>query len=178
MMAKKKKKKPRKLTTKLKLFCDYYMTNGWNGSKAAKQAKYNAKTDRAFRAIASENLTRLNVQEYISDKMSEAGMAADEVIARIASMARGFDIADYITLVATYGFDKAGKAFITGHDIVIDFIKLQDDGFSHLRLKAIALFFEHFQNGSLRLFHLDWHVDRLVIEKRSENPLVRRFRLR
>lgn len=130
MMA--KKKKLRKLTTKLRLWGDYYMANGWNGTLAAKQAGYNAKSETAFRVIGSENLARLNVQAYISERMSEAGMKADEVIARIAAMARGFDVADYFEQVPVYGLDADKKQYLKGHDLVFDFDKLQKDGYSHL----------------------------------------------
>lgn len=127
-----KKKKLRKLTTKLRLWADYYMANGWNGTLAAKQAGYNAKSDKAFSVIGSENLARLNVQAYISKRTADIAMEADEVLARLSGMAKGFDIIDYVEQVETYGVDSEGDKYFKGYELKIDREKLQEDGHSWL----------------------------------------------
>ena len=124
-MAKKKTKKKR-LSTKQKMWVEFYLSNGFNGSLAARQAGYKKITS------GYENLQKPYIEEYIQERLTEAAMSADEVLARITAMAKSFDIADYITLVPIYAFDKEGDSFLAGHEIVVDFIKLQEDGYSHL----------------------------------------------
>lgn len=52
------------LTEKQKRFCEYYVANGHNATKAATDAGYSEKT--AY-AIGSENLNKIEIQEYIKE---------------------------------------------------------------------------------------------------------------
>ncbi len=57
-----------KLTAKQKKFCDEYLID-LNATQAAIRAGYSEST---AKVIASQNLTKLNVQEYIAAKQSDA----------------------------------------------------------------------------------------------------------
>ena len=50
------------LNDRQKRFCEFYVANGHNATKAALDAGYSEKT---ARAIGSENLTKPDIQEYI-----------------------------------------------------------------------------------------------------------------
>ncbi len=128
-MAEKKLKKPK---GKQKLWADYYLSNGFNKSLAAKQAEYKCKSDAGFRKIGWENGTKPHIQAYIEKRLESVAMGANEVLARISAMGEGFDVADYIEQVAVYGLDSEGDQYLKGHDLVFDFEKLQRNGFSHL----------------------------------------------
>lgn len=60
----------KKLTFKQKKFADKYLETG-NGGKSAKEV-YDVKTDSVARSIASENLTKPNVREYLESKAEVA----------------------------------------------------------------------------------------------------------
>ena len=127
-----KKKKLKKLNTKQKMWVENYLSNGFNATLAAKEAGYKAKNDGVFRNIGYENVTKPHIQAVIQERLSEAAMGANEVLARITTMAKGFDIADYIKQIPTYNVDKNGKEWFTGHALKLDLGKLQVDGYSHL----------------------------------------------
>ncbi len=55
------------LTPRQKLFCDWYLKLG-NGTEAAVKAGYSEKTSRF---IASENLTKPNIQTYLAHRRTE-----------------------------------------------------------------------------------------------------------
>ena len=52
------------LTPKQKAFCEYYAANGGNGTQAAIDAGYSEET---ATQIASQNLTKVDIQEYIAE---------------------------------------------------------------------------------------------------------------
>lgn len=131
-MAKKKKKKAAKSPRKMDLFVEYYLSNGYNASRAAKQAGYQAKKDVTFRNIGCENLTKPYIIKKISERTAGIAMKADEVLSRLSGMAKGVDILDYITQVPIYGLDSEGDQYFKGYDLKIDFEKLQEDGHSWL----------------------------------------------
>ena len=131
-----KEKKLKKPKGKMKLWADYYLSNGFNKSLAAKQAGYKANRDSVFRRIGWENSTKPNIKAYIEKRLEHVAMGANEVLARIAAMAEGFDVADYIEQVEVYGLDMEGKTYLSGHDLKFDFEKLQKNGFSHLIKKV------------------------------------------
>lgn len=68
----------RKITPKQKDFADKYLETG-NGSLAVKES-YDVTTDESARAIASQNLTKPNVVEYLQSKADRAA----EIIYSIA----------------------------------------------------------------------------------------------
>lgn len=57
-----------KLTPKQKKFCNSYLTNGYNAAKAARDAGYSAKT---AKFIASENLSKPYLKEYLAQQIQK-----------------------------------------------------------------------------------------------------------
>lgn len=65
-----------KLTAKQKLFCEIYVSNGLNGTRACLEAGYckNSKNpEESAKVLASENLTKVNIAEYVRELQSETG---------------------------------------------------------------------------------------------------------
>ena len=97
------------LTERQKLFVEQYAKNGFNARAAAKAAGYKLKFQGAYRLINDPK-----IKAAIRARFQDHLMEADEVLARLASQARG-DVGDYI--------DDEGN---------VDFKKLKEDGKSHL----------------------------------------------
>lgn len=78
-----------KLTEKQKRFADYYIETG-NGTEAAKKAGYKGKN---LNRIAAENLSKLDIKNYIDEKLEEMSSkriaSANEVMELLTSAARG-----------------------------------------------------------------------------------------
>lgn len=81
-----------KLTPKQKIFCEQYILD-WNGARAAVAAGYSVKT---ARIIATENLSKPNIQAYISEvqadlekllKISRAKVLAEHMKLAFSSIA-------------------------------------------------------------------------------------------
>lgn len=75
------------MTDKQKVFCEYYIQS-WNATQAARQAGYKGNDD-TIRAIASENLTKPNIKEYIESRVSEIAMDTNEILSRLTMWGRG-----------------------------------------------------------------------------------------
>ena len=92
------------LTPKQKAFADYYIELG-NATEAAIKAGYNEKT---ARFIASENLTKPNIKNYIEEKMkqieSDRIAKAEEVLAFLSASLRG----DVLEEVVSTETDETG----------------------------------------------------------------------
>lgn len=74
-----------KLTHQQRAFVEEYLTC-WNATDAAKRAKYSEKT---ARTQGSHLLTLVDITEAIQKRLKEKAMSADEVLERIAIIARG-----------------------------------------------------------------------------------------
>lgn len=78
-----------KMTAKQQLFCDEYLID-LNATQAAIRAGYSKKN---ARVVAAQNLSKLNIQEYISERMAkkEDNLIAkqDEVLKYFTSVMRG-----------------------------------------------------------------------------------------
>ena len=79
------------MTVKQEAFAREYIRNGGNGVQAAKAAGYKAKTDKAYGAVASENLAKPIIKAFISAEMKRINSAkicsekeAMEIVSRIA----------------------------------------------------------------------------------------------
>ncbi len=136
-MGKKIAPKDRPLTKKQKAFVEWYMQNGWNATEAAKQAGYKGNRSQ-LSVIGHQNLAKLNIQKVIDKRFEQMGMGANEVIAHLTVMARGFDVTQYATTIETYTKGKDGKVYPSGFAIDIDMKRLQKDGFSHLVKRIYA----------------------------------------
>lgn len=77
------------MTAKQQRFCDEYLID-LNATQAAIRAGYSKKT---ARVVAAQNLSKLNIQEYISERMAEkeASLIAeqDEVLRYLTAVLRG-----------------------------------------------------------------------------------------
>ncbi len=78
------------LTDKQKRFCDEYLANGMNATQAAISAGYSEKT---ARSIAQENLTKHDIQTYISERQNKVSnkleVTQERVIKELAKIAFG-----------------------------------------------------------------------------------------
>lgn len=78
-----------KLTPKQKAFAEYYIETG-NATESARKAGYKGKN---LNRIASENLTKLDIKNYIDEKMKELEnqriAKADEVLKYLTRVIRG-----------------------------------------------------------------------------------------
>lgn len=72
------------LTKQQRVFADEYLLC-FNGAEAARRAGYKSKSN----VIGSELLAIPNIKKYISQKLSERHMSADEALQLLAEMARG-----------------------------------------------------------------------------------------
>lgn len=106
------------MTPKQIQFCEHYI-QCWNGTEAALRAGY---SQRSARAIASENLTKPDIIEYIKARSEEIALGSNEVLLMLADQARG-TMAHFLTV-------KNGR-------VVIDLAKAEQRGKLHLikRLK-------------------------------------------
>ncbi|HDR7211292.1 terminase small subunit [Bacillus cytotoxicus] len=78
-----------KLTPKQQAFCDYYIETG-NATEAARKAGYKG---RNLNRIASENLSKLVIQQYIEERMAkkdeERVASQDEILEFLTKVMRG-----------------------------------------------------------------------------------------
>jgi phage terminase small subunit len=88
---------PKKLNNRQKLFVEEYLAC-FNASEAARRAGYNGASD----VVGPRLLVNVGIQEAIKKRIDEKAMSADEVLVRLADIARG-DIADLMA-VSTMGF--------------------------------------------------------------------------
>ncbi|HXG85088.1 MAG TPA: terminase small subunit [Pyrinomonadaceae bacterium] len=78
-----------KLTGKQKAFVDAYLTTAhFNATQAARDAGYKGK-DASLSQIGYENLRKLEIKQAVDEGLSAMSMSANEVIARLNSIARG-----------------------------------------------------------------------------------------
>ena len=91
-----------KLTEKQKRFADYYIETG-NGAEAARLAGYKGKN---LNNIASENLAKLGIKNYIDEKLTEMSSqriaSANEVMELLTSAARG-ELEEEVVVVESIG---------------------------------------------------------------------------
>lgn len=90
-----------KLTAKQRRFCDEYLID-LNATQAAIRAGYSEKN---ARNIASENLAKPNISEYIAERMAEkeAALIADqnEVLKYLTSVMRGETQSEIVVVEGT-----------------------------------------------------------------------------
>lgn len=84
------------MTDKQKAFVAAYLSNGFNGTRAAQAAGYKG-DDNTLAAIASENLRKPKIRQAIDSQMNQLGMSVHEVLGRLSEHARG-DMRDFMGL--------------------------------------------------------------------------------
>jgi phage terminase small subunit len=105
---------PQPLSPKQRRFVEAYLVC-WNASEAARVAEY------AWPYKAGPNLTKLPaVQAAIQERLAEAAMRADEVLARLAEQAR-IDLADFMLFEDEAKVDDAGQPVLDelGNPVII-----------------------------------------------------------
>lgn len=112
------------LSKKQRDFVDSYVTH-WNATKAAIDAGY---SEKSARSIASENLTKPDIQEAIESAIAEI-MPKGEVVQLLAARARS-TIADVLRL-PFLGPMPEGQPPQAIDDWAIDLIKAQQTGGVH-----------------------------------------------
>ncbi len=100
-----------KLTEKQKRFADFYIETG-NGAEAAKKAGYKGKN---LNNIASENLAKLGIKNYIDKKLEEMASnriaSANEVMELLTSAARG-ELEEEVVVVEGEGDGCSGARIV------------------------------------------------------------------
>lgn len=119
-----------KLSRKQSLFVEYYIQTK-NATHAAKLAGYKG-SYATLRSVGSENLSKPNIKAAISERFKNVAMDTDEVLARLASIARGFDPTKYMRVEPFYRVDKKGETYLAGYALSYDLEKISNDGFSNL----------------------------------------------
>jgi phage terminase small subunit len=89
------------LSKKHLAFIDQYFLCHFNGTEAYERV-YKTKDRNVARAAAARLLANVSIQQEISDRLTAVHMGADEVLKRLADIARG-DIADFLD-VSPLGF--------------------------------------------------------------------------
>jgi hypothetical protein len=100
-----------KLTAKQQLFCEFYLgaANG-NATEAARLAGYKG-SDETLRAIASQNLTKLNISELCRERINEVALSADKVLSELSEIALSKDEATRDRLKSLELLGKYHKLF-------------------------------------------------------------------
>lgn len=83
------------LSRKQTVFINEYLRD-FNATQAAIRAGYSS---RSAHAIGHENLTKPEIAEAIQERIAEKSMPADEVLLRLADMARG-DMGDFVDITS------------------------------------------------------------------------------
>lgn len=102
------------LTERQKAFCDYYLQFGAKGVDAVYEAGYNPKNAKVAGSIASENLIKPSIFNYINSKYEEYGFNDEDVLKEhlflikqdgdLSSKGRGIDM--YYKKVGAYSAEK------------------------------------------------------------------------
>lgn len=118
------------LSKKKLLFCEAYVSNGFNGAKAAITAGYAAAS---ARQTASRLLTNADIEAEISRLLADQVMGRDQALAAMSDMARA-DIDDFISLPGTFPYIDLDKARALGKTHLIKKIKVRGDGGMEIEL--------------------------------------------
>jgi phage terminase small subunit len=100
------------LTTKQRLFIESYLANGFNATEAARTAEYKG-SDNVLAVTGFENLRNPKISAVVAERINEAAMSANEVMARLSAIARG-DLQDVTDEDGRFDFEKARQAKKTG----------------------------------------------------------------
>lgn len=100
------------LNDRQKRFCDYYIANGGNATKAANDAGY---SERTANEQGAQLLAKLSIQEYIKARVEESDKrriaSGDEVLETLTSILRREYTESVVVTVKTESsrYDKNGK---------------------------------------------------------------------
>lgn len=88
------KSREKQATDKQHVFVEIYLKT-WNATEAARQAGYKG-NDATLASVGYANLRKAEIREQIDARLAEFGMSANEVLARLASHARG-DLSPFLS---------------------------------------------------------------------------------
>lgn len=111
------------LTEKQKLFCQAYLDNNFNATKAAIAAGYSKTT---AKEMGYENLTKPHLREEIDRLAKEQTISADETVKLISDIAK-FDIKDYLITRKVERSDRVKKPLIDIIQEVKDQISFEEE---------------------------------------------------
>ena len=95
------------LTWKQFLFCEFYIQTS-NGTLAAKMAGYKGNSDNSFAVTASRLLRNAKIRAYLKKRYADIAMDTDEVLARLAKMARA-SVSDFVDEHGIIDWAKVNK---------------------------------------------------------------------
>ena len=95
------------LTNKQFLFCEHYIQTS-NATLSARLAGYSGKNDNSFAAMGSRLLRTVKIRAYLADRYKEFAMSSDEVLMRLANIARA-SLTDYCDENGTIDWAKVHK---------------------------------------------------------------------
>jgi len=95
------------LTWKQFLFCEFYIQTS-NATLSAKLAGYKGNSDNSFAVTGSRLLRNPKIRAHLSKRYKEAAMGADEVLGRLAKMARA-SISDFVDEHGVVDWKKVNK---------------------------------------------------------------------
>lgn len=96
------------LTTKQRLFVESYLSNGFNATEAARSAGYQGRDDHSLASIGYANLRKVEISAVVEERINEAAMSANEVLARLSRQARG-SLADVLTEEGEFDLAEAKR---------------------------------------------------------------------
>jgi hypothetical protein len=95
------------LTGKQRLFTEAYLSNGFNATEAARSAGYKG-NDNVLGVTGFDNLRNPKIAVIVQHRMNEAAMSANEVMARLSTIARG-DVNDCLDEDGKFDLQKARR---------------------------------------------------------------------
>lgn len=96
-----------KLTVKLRVFVDSYLSNGFNATEAARAAGYKG-NENTLSSVGYENLRKPEIAAVVQERLNEAAMSANEVLARLSKIARG-EVVDFLNEDGKFDLQTARK---------------------------------------------------------------------
>ena len=89
------------------LFCEHYIQTA-NGTLSSKLAGYKGDNDNIHAVNASRLLRNDKIKAYLAARYAEVAMASDEVLSRLAKIARA-NLADYVNKHGVIDWEKVHK---------------------------------------------------------------------
>lgn len=96
------------LTNKRFLFCEHYIQTNGNGTLSSRLAGFKGESDNVHAVNASRLLRNPKIRAYLADRYKEFAMSSDEVLMRLASIARS-SLTDYCDENGTIDWKKVHK---------------------------------------------------------------------
>lgn len=95
------------LTGKQQAFINAYLTNGFNATDAARQAGYEG-NENTLSSVGYENLRKPEISVIMNERLNEAAMSANEVMARLSEIARG-EVDNFLDEDGKFDLQKARR---------------------------------------------------------------------